>query len=77
MGCSPWGRKELGTTEQLITTYLLLDTQIKKRVPALSEVMQRSYYNEKRCLLAQVCEIIKGNQEQRNRSMWQIASWRL
>ena len=27
MGCSPWGRKESGTTERLTLTYLYLSTR--------------------------------------------------
>ena len=49
MGCSPWGYKESGTTEQLTLTYMSLSSlvaQLVKNLPAMQEPRVRSLGRE-------------------------------
>ena len=48
MGCSPWGRKESGTTERLhyLLTRASLVTQMVKNLPAKQETRVRSLGQE-------------------------------
>ena len=49
VGCSPWGYKESGTTEQLTLTYMSLSSlvaQLVKNLPAMQEPRVRSLGRE-------------------------------
>ena len=49
MGCSPWGREESGTTEQLTVTYFNLaqeDTQKRMANIQIQLVMEKEYQTE-------------------------------
>ena len=49
MGCSPWGRKELGMTERLTLTYTNTCTYLHKELPSFSFLpWSREMHSQKR-----------------------------